>query len=105
MVTRGEAGLTVYTRTGGEYSVPGEPVRVVDTIGAGDTVNAALLHTLAERDLLSADTWPQILGFAARAAAITCTCSGADRPSLAICRPQRPPSTSARHTEASPPSR
>ncbi|MGW9283197.1 carbohydrate kinase family protein [Streptomyces diastaticus] len=88
VVTRGEAGLTVHTRTGGAYSVPGEPVRVVDTIGAGDTVNAALLHTLAERELLSADalaglsadTWRQILRFAARAAAITCTRAGAEPP-------------------------
>jgi fructokinase len=87
VVTRGAAGLTVYTG-GGEHSVPGEPVRVVDTIGAGDTVNAALLHALSERDLLSAgalpglsaETWRQVLGFAARAAAITCARAGAEPP-------------------------
>ncbi|WP_436740135.1 carbohydrate kinase family protein [Streptomyces sp. BBFR102] len=88
VVTRGEAGLTVHTRGGAEYAVPGEHVRVVDTIGAGDTVNAALLHALSERDLLSADalaglsadTWRHVLGFAARAAAITCTRAGAEPP-------------------------
>ncbi|MER5631742.1 carbohydrate kinase family protein [Streptomyces nitrosporeus] len=88
VVTRGEAGLTAYTRGGGEYSVPGEPVRVVDTIGAGDTVNAALLHALSGLGLLSAgplaaltgDGWRQVLGFAARAAAVTCARAGAEPP-------------------------
>lgn len=80
VVTRGGDGLTVFTRDGGEYAVPGERVEVVDTIGAGDTVNAALLHGLAVRDALSdagvaalgGEGWADLLGFAARAAAITC---------------------------------
>ncbi|MFF9352428.1 carbohydrate kinase [Streptomyces sp. NPDC014734] len=88
VVTRGGDGLTVHTGSGDVPSVPGEPVRIVDTIGAGDTVNAALLHALSERDLLSADalaglsadTWRQVLGFAARAAAITCSRAGAEPP-------------------------
>ncbi|MGY3200980.1 carbohydrate kinase family protein [Streptomyces sp. TE5632] len=88
VVTRGGDGLTAFTRDGGEYSVPGEPVEVVDTIGAGDTVNAALLHGLATRDALSergtsalgADGWGDVLGFAARAAAITCSRAGAEPP-------------------------
>lgn len=87
VVTRGGAGLTVYTAVG-EHTVPGEPVRVADTIGAGDTINAALLHALSESGALSADaldqlsenTWRQVLGFAARAAAVTCTRAGADPP-------------------------
>lgn len=87
VVTRGGAGLTVYTGSG-EHTVPGEPVRVADTIGAGDTINAALLHALSESGALSADalaqlsenTWRQVLGFAARAAAVTCTRAGADPP-------------------------
>ena len=69
VVTRGGDGLTVFTRDGAEYAVPGEPVDVVDTIGAGDTVNAALLHGLAARDALSAtalaglgaDGWGELL--------------------------------------------
>ncbi|KAA0931641.1 carbohydrate kinase family protein [Streptomyces apricus] len=88
VVTRGGDGLTAYTRDGGEHSVPGEPVDVVDTIGAGDTVNAALLHGLAARDALSAaavaglgaDGWGELLRFAARAAAITCSRAGAEPP-------------------------
>ncbi|GAA1427520.1 carbohydrate kinase [Streptomyces thermospinosisporus] len=88
VITRGGEGLTVHTREGGEYSVPGERVTVVDTIGAGDTVNAALLHGLAVRDALSAEKlaalgaagWRELLGFAARAAAITCSRAGAEPP-------------------------
>jgi fructokinase len=88
VVTHGADGLSVLTRGGGEFSVPGERVPVVDTIGAGDTVNAALLHRLSERDALSpealtaldADGWHDILTFAAHAAALTCTRPGAEPP-------------------------
>lgn len=88
VVTHGGDGLTVHTRAGAEHSVPGETVDVVDTIGAGDTVNAALLHGLAAQDALSdsalaalgADDWMRLLRFAARAAAITCSRAGAEPP-------------------------
>ncbi|MEU5578079.1 carbohydrate kinase [Streptomyces huasconensis] len=88
VVTHGGDGLTLYTGDGTELRVPGEPVDVVDTIGAGDTVNAALLHGLAARDALSAealaaldeDGWTAVLRFAARAAAITCSRAGAEPP-------------------------
>ncbi|MEU6387637.1 carbohydrate kinase [Streptomyces bauhiniae] len=88
VVTRGGEGLSVFTADGAEHRVPGEKVDVVDTIGAGDTVNAALLHGLATLDALSAralaglspDTWRRLLGFAARAAAITCSRAGAEPP-------------------------
>ncbi|MYW16335.1 carbohydrate kinase [Streptomyces sp. SID2955] len=88
VVTQGGDGLTVFTRDGGECSVPGEKVDVVDTIGAGDTVNAALLHGLAVRDALSpqalaalgTEGWARLLRFAARAAAVTCSRAGAEPP-------------------------
>ncbi|CAL2061654.1 carbohydrate kinase [Streptomyces sp. TR1341] len=88
VVTRGGEGLTVYTRDGGECSVPGEKVDVVDTIGAGDTVNAALLHGLSALGALSQEAlaalgtegWARLLRFAARAAAITCSRAGAEPP-------------------------
>ncbi|MGW1723867.1 carbohydrate kinase family protein [Streptomyces sp. NPDC002306] len=88
VVTRGGDGLTVFTRDGGVHAVPGEKVEVVDTIGAGDTVNAALLHGLSARDALSpealaamsADDWTRLLRFAARAAALTCSRAGAEPP-------------------------
>jgi fructokinase len=88
VITHGGDGLTVFTRDGAEHSMPGEKVDVVDTIGAGDTVNAALLHGLAAQDALSpaalaglgADGWARLLRFAARAAAITCSRAGAEPP-------------------------
>ncbi|NEB75849.1 carbohydrate kinase [Streptomyces sp. SID14478] len=88
VITRGGEGLTVFTQDGGEHSVPGERVDVVDTIGAGDTVNAALLHGLSHQDALSptaiaslgGDGWARLLRFAARAAAITCSRAGAEPP-------------------------
>ncbi|MFF4831057.1 carbohydrate kinase [Streptomyces sp. NPDC001315] len=88
VITLGGDGLTVFTRAGGVHSVPGEKVDVVDTIGAGDTVNAALLHGLSTQDALSSealaamgtDSWTRLLRFAARAAAITCSRAGAEPP-------------------------
>lgn len=88
VITRGGDGLTVLTPGGSELSVPGERVSVVDTIGAGDTVNAALLHRLDAHHALSRsavaalgpDDWHDILRFAARAAAVTCSRAGAEPP-------------------------
>ena len=88
VITHGGDGLSVFTRDGSALPVPGEKVDVVDTIGAGDTVNAALLHGLAAVDALSpaalaalrVDDWTRLLRFAARAAAITCSRAGAEPP-------------------------
>ncbi|WRZ93573.1 carbohydrate kinase [Streptomyces sp. NBC_01007] len=88
VITQGGDGLTAFTRDGSVHSVPGEPVDVVDTIGAGDTVNAALLHGLAAQNALSPAAlaeldpqgWTELLRFAARAAAITCSRAGAEPP-------------------------
>ncbi|MCO8302397.1 MULTISPECIES: carbohydrate kinase family protein [Streptomyces] len=88
VLTRGGEGLSVRRQDGSVLSVPGEQVDVVDTIGAGDTVNAALLHRLAAHQALSAPAlaklddaaWRDVLGFAARAAAITCSRAGAEPP-------------------------
>ncbi|MGA5553654.1 carbohydrate kinase family protein [Streptomyces lavendulocolor] len=81
VLTRGSEGLMVFT---GELtvSVPAVPVSVADTIGAGDTVNAALLHGLGSRSpaALDADEWADLLTFAARAAAVTCSRPGAEPP-------------------------
>lgn len=91
VLTRGAAGLTVWTRSGEEVSVPGERVEVVDTIGAGDTVNAALLHVVAGRGPLSAAGWRGALGYAAHAAALTCTRAGAQPPCARALRFPTPP--------------
>ncbi|MET9608830.1 carbohydrate kinase [Streptomyces sp. NPDC006512] len=79
VLTRGSAGLTVWTAGGAEHSAAASPVTVADTIGAGDTVNAALLHRLVGTDPARAD-WPDLLAYAARAAALTCTRAGAEPP-------------------------
>ena len=85
VITRGTLGAIGWTARG-RSSVPPVPVAVVDTVGAGDTFQAALLTWLAEHGALSpqalgALTQEQLrdaLGFAARAAAITCSRRGAD---------------------------
>ncbi|MEU6313421.1 carbohydrate kinase [Streptomyces sp. NPDC047014] len=79
VLTRGAAGLTVRTREGAEYAAAARPVAVADTIGAGDTVNAALLHRLTAAPGTPVD-WPDVLAYAARAAALTCTRPGAEPP-------------------------
>ncbi|WP_406345099.1 carbohydrate kinase [Streptomyces sp. NBC_00648] len=91
VLTRGAAGMTVWTRSGEEVSVPGERVEVVDTIGAGDTVNAALLHAVAGRGPLPASAWSAALAYAAHAAALTCAKRGAQPPHAASLRTPTPP--------------
>ncbi|MFD9562774.1 carbohydrate kinase [Streptomyces sp. NPDC059994] len=91
VLTRGAAGMTVWTRSGDEVSVPGERVEVVDTIGAGDTVNAALLHAVAGRGPLSASAWSAALAYAAHAAALTCGQRGAQPPHAGSLSTPTPP--------------
>ncbi len=87
IVTRGAQGAQAWNANA-QAAVPGVPVAVVDTVGAGDTFQAALLTWLAEHNALSADALAALnhaelqasLGFAARAAAITCSRRGADLP-------------------------
>lgn len=87
VVTRGAAGAQAWTAAGPLQVAP-VPVAMVDTVGAGDTFQAAMLTALAERQALrpealralSADTWQAVLDFAARAAALTCSHRGADLP-------------------------
>lgn len=81
VVTRGSKG--VFYRLGAQIgSLPGIPVTVADTNGAGDTFHGALLSRLVRRgamslDGLTADELEPMLRFANRAAALTCTRSGA----------------------------
>lgn len=90
VVTDGARGAIV-ARGGATTFVPALPVVVADTIGAGDTFQAALLARLDERGLLrkaslrdmSDDVLLDAVRFAATAAAITCTRRGADLPSRA----------------------
>ncbi len=87
VVTRGGAGAAAWTAQH-DVTVPPVRVDVVDTVGAGDAFQAALLTALAERNLLSRDALrsldrdalDEVLRFAAQAAAITCSRRGADLP-------------------------
>ncbi|MEA2987601.1 MAG: D-beta-D-heptose 7-phosphate kinase / D-beta-D-heptose 1-phosphate adenosyltransferase [Alphaproteobacteria bacterium] len=47
LVTRSEAGMTLYRKDGGALHVPAYPVKVRDVSGAGDTVAAVLAVMLA----------------------------------------------------------
>lgn len=87
VVTRGAAGALAGSRAAC-VDVKSAPVQVVDTVGAGDTFQAALLTWLAEHELLSVDglrALPQAalqaaVSFAVEAASITCSRRGADLP-------------------------
>jgi fructokinase len=87
VVTRGAKGAIGWTASAEAEAQP-VVVTVIDTVGAGDTFQAALLTWLAERDALSgkaistlrSDQLADALNFAARAAAITCSRRGADLP-------------------------
>ncbi|MDE1954850.1 MAG: carbohydrate kinase [Betaproteobacteria bacterium] len=87
VVTRGAQGAVAWSR-GAQAEVPAQPADLVDTVGAGDTFQAAMLTWLAEGDRLSkqgpgaldARSLARMLEFAARAAAITCSRRGADLP-------------------------
>lgn len=88
IVTRGTQGASIFTREHGTWSIPAKNVVTVDTVGAGDTFQAALLTFLTERQLdtpkalseLTKDMLDQMLDFAASAAALTCTRVGPDLP-------------------------
>lgn len=81
LVTLGGAGAFCRWR-GNCFRVPGVPVQVADTNGAGDTFLGAVLHRLCSRgnrplENLEEPELRDILAFANRAAALTCSRSGA----------------------------
>jgi fructokinase len=96
VVTLGSEGALGFTRSD-SIQVDVRPVPVIDTVGAGDTFQAAILTWLAEQGLLSINALATLtaaqlqagLEFAALAAAITCTRRGADMPR----RQELPPHT------------
>ena len=82
VVTFGSNGLTGFTADG-KVEVGAVKVDVVDTVGAGDTVGAVLVEAIIEKGLanLNGDNLKATLTRAAKAAAITCSRSGAKPPS------------------------
>ncbi len=90
VVTLGGAGVRWYAEDD-DVEVAAPRVEVADTIGAGDTVTAAVVHALWELGVvgpgagdrlraLSADDRAAVLAFAARAAAVTVSRPGGDPP-------------------------
>jgi fructokinase len=88
VVTRGSRGAQAWHRTAGAVDIKAQTISVVDTIGAGDSFQAALLVALhaigrIRRETLvrlNADELRRVLSFASVCAAFTCGRAGADPP-------------------------
>jgi fructokinase len=97
VITRGAAGAEAWHKAAGSVAVAAPAGRVVDTIGAGDSFQAALLFALQAMGRsrtealaeMSADELRRALSFAARCAAFTCSRPGADPPRRAEIAPDR----------------
>ncbi len=86
VVSLGDGGAFASLR-GEQVRVPIAPTALVDTVGAGDAFQGALLHHLAETgqlggrlDALTVADLAEAMTFAARAAAINCSRAGANPP-------------------------
>ncbi|MEM1073593.1 MAG: carbohydrate kinase [Pseudomonadota bacterium] len=88
IVTRGEAGATVWADQNTSVSVAANRVRVVDTVGAGDTFNAGVLAYLQKNVLIrkenladiTSDALAAALSLGAAVAAVTVSRAGANPP-------------------------
>ncbi len=87
VLTRGAKGITAWTRDH-TITLPSASISMVDSVGAGDTFQAALLAGLAETggattahlESLNHDQLVRVLSFAIQAAGVTCSRRGADMP-------------------------
>jgi len=93
VVTRGSRGALAACRAG-VVEVPAPHVTVIDTVGAGDAFMSGLIDYLAGADLLGGQRLAalrdmgltgveEMIAYAARVAAITCSRAGADPPTWA----------------------
>jgi fructokinase len=88
VVTRGIKGAQAWHKQAGTVEVEAPTAEVVDTIGAGDSFQAALLFALRAIGRIrtealaqmNADQLRRALSFAASCAAFTCGRAGADPP-------------------------
>ena len=88
VITRGNHGAIAWHAGAGQIEVAAPKVEVADTIGAGDSFQAALLFALHKQGRIarqalkdiSADELRRALSFAANCAGLTCTRPGADPP-------------------------
>ena len=88
VITDGGDGVTLYRPGKAALGVPAPRVEVVDTVGAGDTFTGALMVALLAAGIsglgsVSAETWREVLSYAAAAAALNCTRAGANPPTRA----------------------
>ncbi|OYR19911.1 carbohydrate kinase family protein [Brucella thiophenivorans] len=87
VITKGAHGADAYSPSA-TVRVPGVKVDVVDTVGAGDTVNAGILANLHSQGLLNKDAVAKLdedqihaaVALGVRAAAITVSRAGANPP-------------------------
>jgi len=90
VITRGGEGAIGVGRDV-QVEVKAPAIEVVDTVGAGDSLMAALITGLLKRDLLgerrlaglTSEALHDVVDYAVKAAAITCTRHGADPPTAA----------------------
>ncbi|MEU4194592.1 carbohydrate kinase [Kribbella sp. NPDC026611] len=90
VITRGGDGALGVSRDG-QVDVPAPKIEVVDTVGAGDSFMSALIAGLHARELLgekrlaglTTEDLREVVDYAVKAAAITCTRHGADPPTVA----------------------
>ena len=87
-VTRGAQGAQVFSRAHGQVAIEATPIQMADTVGAGDTFQAAVLTWLTEHGFdtpsglsrLQPAQLKALLKFAVAAAALTCSKVGPDLP-------------------------
>lgn len=87
VITKGAHGADAYAAHA-TVSVPGVKIDVVDTVGAGDTVNAGILASLDQQGLLTKDAVAKLdedqihtaVALGVRAAAVTVSRAGANPP-------------------------
>jgi fructokinase len=101
VLTRGPDGA-IASLDGTQVAVPAVPVHIVDTVGAGDSFTAGLLHSLWHDGHLGtrlagirSDDVIRAMAFAAEVAAHTCAVPGADPPwrdqlGTSVVRPRLP---------------
>jgi fructokinase len=90
VITRGGEGAIGISRTA-RVEVAAPAIEVIDTVGAGDSFMSALIAGLQARGLLGAvrlelldeEALRDVVDYAVKAAAITCTRHGADPPTAA----------------------
>jgi len=88
VISRGAEGVLAWHAAAGRLAVAAPPVEVVDTVGAGDSFQGALLVALRETGriergalaAISRDELRRALTFAVTCAAVTCSRAGADPP-------------------------